>query len=239
MGCSESNFESGGGVMAAGCFRQGWKYERQIWVNAIESTEDIDKLVSLYEELERVSFARPEDTKNFKMCQNPSPTQKEKKINFLMREQVTHFKGIRDPSKSVVYECMELGKVAGYNMWMKTLNEAVGRGILTNVRKNDIITRRNNSTMPSLLSLQTDSYKTVSPAVSPPTSVTSLISKFNELDAKGRRSGSRVSTPPSGTHRGGGVRLRKNRKSKKRKTRKNKSKKRKQSSRKSKTKRRR
>jgi len=237
MQCDESNFKDG--WKAEDCFKIGMGAESEAWSEAVKSAvgtrkgrKILLKLKSLYDTALNKNFGG-EDAKNFETCQNPPPTSKrnerEKTSFFGVSRVVDHYVGIRDESKSLVSECMELGKVAGYNIWMKTLSRAVDSEILTDNQKNDIITYRKSLTMPSLL-----------PA-SPSPSVSSLIGKFNKLDEEGRRPGSSVSTPPSGTHRGGGVRLRKNRKSKRRKSKKRKrsDRKSKRSSRKSKTKRRR
>ena len=237
MSCSKNNFKDG--WRAKDCFVTGMEVESENWVESINSVE-MDKLDDLKSEYETVSAMgfRGTDRDNFVTCLDPPPTSKrnEKTGFFGVSRVVDHYVGIRDKSKSLVYECRELGQVAGYNIWMETLSRAVYSGILTDNQKNDIIKYRKSLTMPSLLPA---SSETVSPTVSSPRSpspsVSSLIDRFNKLDNSKRRPGSRVSIPPRGTHRAGGVRLRKNRKSKKRKH----TKKHKRRSRKSKTKRRR
>ena len=251
MGCSETDFKDG--WKAEDCFKIGMGAESEAWGEAVKSVmggtrkgqKILLELKSLYGAALNENFEGG-DAKNFETCQNPPLTSKrnerEKTSFFGLSRVVDHYVGIRDESKSLVSECMELGKVAGYNIWMKTLSRAVDSGILTDNQKNDIITyRKKYLTMPRLLPA---SSETDSPAVSPPTDsspVSSLINRFNKLDMSKRRPGSKVSIPPRGTHRGGDVRLRKNRKSKRRKSKKRKrsDRKSKRSSRKSKTKRRR
>jgi hypothetical protein len=225
MNCDKSNFE-GDGYNAQSCFLGGMETEKGLWIKAIDELAHKmkgkdEQLISLYNEIGDNFSA----TSEYKNCMDPRPDSvSTTMVVSFFKKQVTHYSG-KDNTKSLSYECKEMGEIAEDNRWIKTLNLALKRSIINKKAGEEIISKVNQmknllrpriSPVPVTEPEPAPATAPVSPAVSPPT-VSDRRKFFEGVAVNERRVGSKVTLPPTGTHRGGGRKKSKRRKNTKKK----------------------